>query len=269
MPTLKLLDYLWRGDHYITPGTGNSQGCVTLVSPPYKIIRSVDIGQRGHVLGIAKHDINKVDLIIVNIYAPNGHDNSKISFFNDVLDRVSEVQDSYDCERVILAGDLNVVLEANEVLNRKITQAEERVASAVKDVFNQLNVSDGWQEVNDKSYTWSSNRTGVQSYSTLDRICYNKSALKLLTKRCDWAMSLSDHAAVIARFSNLTKLTENSQKLFIPRLDARLLDDSFGRPFLIRTFNELLGQMDDSWNPHVKLEYCKMCIRSASNIATG
>ena len=42
VPTLNLLNYLWRGEYHLTPGTGNSLGCITLLCAPYKILHRVD-----------------------------------------------------------------------------------------------------------------------------------------------------------------------------------------------------------------------------------
>ena len=44
------LPYLWRGNLHLTPGTGSSCGCVTLLSSHLNIIHKVDIDNRAHVL---------------------------------------------------------------------------------------------------------------------------------------------------------------------------------------------------------------------------
>ena len=45
VPKLDLLNYLWRGEVYVTSGTGNSLGCITLMTAPFKIARCVELGQ--------------------------------------------------------------------------------------------------------------------------------------------------------------------------------------------------------------------------------
>ena len=266
---LNLLDYIWRGEHHLTPGTGNSLGCLTLVTSPFKIIHRVNIGQRGHILALTKNDVNQIDSIIANIYAPNGFDNEKLEFFTEVLEKIKEVRESFNCQKVILAGDLNVVLRDSEVINRLISTSERRVAAAVKNVLIELDMVDGWSESTNKSYTWSTNRNGVQSFSTLDRICYTKSSLALQVVKTDWGLSVSDHAAVIASLNNKNLNSDRSKSVFIPRLDNRLLEEPKGRELLTSNFVELLAQADVNWNPHVRLEHCKMCLRTAANMATG
>ena len=79
---------------------------------------------------------------------------------------------------------------------------------------------------------------------------------------------MSDHAAVIANLQiiDTTRSNGNSQ---LSRLDPRLLLDSEGVAHLDRKFRELMSQSLTGWNPHVRLEYLKMCIRTAANEAIG
>ena len=267
VPMLKILDYIWRGDYYLTPGTGNSLGCVTLISPPYKIVQSRNIDQRGHVLALTKSNVNKIECILVNIYAPNGFDDAKLKFFEDVNEALCEMIIETECNEVILAGDLNLVFKASEVANRNISAAEVRIASAVKELFNNLRLTDGWENNGGTNFTWSTNRTGTQAFSTLDRICFTNAGLVLIEKKADWSMSISDHAAVVAKFNKAVKASNVST--IISRLDQRLLQDEAGRTILKEVFENLRDQSDATWSPHVRLEYYKMCIRTAANTATG
>ena len=107
---LDLVRYLWRGDFHLTPGLGNSLGCLTLVTSPYKILTSSEIGNRAHVLVLAKDDPNRADCIIANVYAPNGFGQEKLDFFNELLETINELKANYNCDNVILGGDLNLVL---------------------------------------------------------------------------------------------------------------------------------------------------------------
>ena len=55
----------------------------------------------------------------------------------------------------------------------------------------------------------------------------------------------------------------------LSRLDSRLLLDPEGVEKLDEVFREMFEQRSPDWDPHVSLEYCKMCIRTAANTATG
>ena len=267
VPKLDLLRYLWRGEYQLTEGTGNSLGCITLVTPPYKILRSVDLEQRGHLLVLTKNDINKAELIFVNVYAPNGFDAEKLRFFEALAELIEDMKGNYQCENVIVAGDLNLVFEAVEVSNRVISPAEQRVATAVQQMMQRLGLTDAWRLAEKRHYTWTSSRSGRQAFSTLDRVLFNEAYWQLNEKVSDWALCVSDHAAVIASFNNSSNTMPKSN--LISRLDPRLLDDREGKEHLDQVFHELFDQSSPDWDPHVRLEYCKMSIRTAAATAMG
>ena len=261
---LSLVNYLWRGEHHLTPGTGNSQGCLTLVTSPYKILRTIELGSRGHILVLTENDINKAELIVANVYAPNNNDEEKIAFFSDVLDELADLEATYHCNQLFLAGDLNLVFSDSEVLNRARLASEQRVADRVKSHFDRLHWVDCWSISNEKYFTWSSNRNATQAFSTLDRIMMKGDKYALIDKKADWALSLSDHAAVLAKFQIKNV---NKRSVLISRLDPRLLDDHEAVALLDAAFNELYAQRSAQWSPHVSLESAKMCIRTAVSTA--
>ena len=265
---LDLLRYLWRGEFHITSGNGNSLGCITLVTAPYKIVKVFELGQRGHVLALSKDDLNKVELVVANVYAPNGFDREKRLFFDEALEALLEIKTTYDCDNVILGGDLNVVLNEDEVKNRAYTSVERRLADELKVLFNQSNLTDSWQKVklSQPCYTWTSNRSGQPSFSTLDRVLFTENKLSFLNVVADWSLSISDHAAVIAKFD---EIATRHHSVLIPRLDPRLLLDQEGKATMDEIFREMYDQRSADWNPHVSLEYLKLCIRTASNAAVG
>ena len=268
VPKLDLIRYLWRGEYHLTVGTGNSLGCITLITAPYKVVHSVELGQRGHVLALSKDNPNRVEIVIANAYAPNGFDNDKRTFLDELVDAVVEMRNTYNCRKVVIAGDLNLVLDEKEVKNRVYTGSERRLADDFKIMLEQAELSDGWR-IAQPSFTWTSSRTGQQSFSTLDRILFSDQTLTLEQQRADWTFSLSDHAAVIATYAEVRNHDSNSKCNFLPRLDPRLLLDQEGKQIMDETFLEMFGQQSPEWNPHVRLEYCKMCIRTAANAATG
>ena len=223
---LTVLTYLWRGDYHLTPGTGNSQGCLTLITSPYKIVHSSNIGSRAHVLVLTKNNLNAAELIVVNAYAPNGNDDEKLRFFEEVIKNVSENMVNYNCHNVVLAGDLNLVFNECEVKNRAYLNSERRVAMRVKEMFSNINLEDGWEKTSTRSFTWTSSRTGTPAFSTLDRVLFSKGVMELKSKNTDWAFSMSDHAAVIANLMFINVKTVKNPT--ISRLDPRLLLDREG-----------------------------------------
>jgi hypothetical protein len=98
------------------------------------------------------------------------------------------------------------------------------------------------------------------TYSRLDYIFVSKEVLtNISSAKVDWAFESSDHAAVIIS----VKL--NSDTIRGPgtiKLNSKLLNN----PAIVKKIEvELetaLGQAEENWNPHVKLEFMKVMIRS-------
>ena len=265
---LKLLKFLWRGDFCETPGTGAGKGCLTLLSPMLKAVKTIHYDQRAHIVVIGKSDEKRADLIVVNVYGPNQNNQDKLDFFIRLIEALADLKLEYDCERVIFAGDFNVVFDQSEVKNRSYPLTEKRLARNLKGIFSAADLSDGWHEATNETgvkFTWQSNRSGQQQFSTLDRILYGKSQLSLLTKTVNWSLSISDHAAVIARFSYPVKMARSH----ITRLDGNLLKDQDAVLIMNNVFRDLFGQRSNSWNPHQTLEFAKMSIRTAVMSSVG
>jgi hypothetical protein len=151
------LNFAWRGNYVFTPGTGNSQGCITLTNTELCIEHIQHFGNRGHyfTLNIPNED----PILVINLYAPTGYDNRKSDFFSDLFDTAS----NYDCD-LIIGGDFNVTLSDQERHCRGVTQNETAIATLVNDYIDYLSLSDIW--TGRQGHTW---RRG-KMLSRLDRI---------------------------------------------------------------------------------------------------
>ena len=250
------IPFLWRGNFHLTPGRGNSCGCLTLVSSHLNIIQAVNIDDRAHVLAIQKSNENNVSIIAANIYAPNPNTHEKIDFFEKVFEQISTLSERYSCDNIIAAGDFNLVFNESETKNRNVTSQEKRVARFVKDQMAVLNLADGWTDRT--GFTWK--RPNSNIFSTIDRILYSKLHLKLNIIKENWSYGYSDHAAVRAGLSCLNKKAPIRSK--IPRLDPSLARDKVRSLAIIRDYDEMMSTIPAHWNPHMKLEFAKMCIRT-------
>ena len=263
---LKLLKFLWRGDFCETPGTGASKGCLTLLSPMLKALRVLHFDQRAHIIVVGKSDIRRAELILVNVYGPNQNNQSKLDLFIELVEALSDLKLEYDCERVIFAGDLNVVFSKREVKNRAYPTNEQNLAKNLKSIFSAAELTDGWYEDSIESkFTWHATRNNQQYFSTLDRVLFGKTQLNLLSKEVDWSVSISDHAAVLARFG----YPVSAKRSHILRLDSGLLKDQEAVEIMNREFRELIAQKSDDWNPHQTLEFVKLSIRTAVMASIG
>jgi exonuclease III len=142
----RYLDLAWRGKYVFTPGTGNSQGCITLTNNDVTITDVEHIQNRGHNFKLT--DTDNKQALIVNIYAPLGYNNEKTEFINNILNVIA----NYYGENVILGGDCNITLTDNDSLRRQRSEAEKRIAKNINARINQYDLTDAFAEHN--GYTW-------------------------------------------------------------------------------------------------------------------
>ena len=252
------IPYIWRGNYQLTGGTGQSCGCVTLLSAHLNVVESRNIDNRAHAIDCQKSNSNKISYIIANIYAPNPNTREKTEFFEKVLDTILEMQDNHNCMTTFLVGDFNLIFNPWEAKNRNHSAQEQRVASAVKDLYQAAGLVDIWDKY--KGFTW--RRPNSNIFSTIDRILYSTDTLKVLKLQDYWSLSCSDHAAIEANFES----AENKVrvKTRISRLDPSIVKNKDLKEELEKGFNEMMSMALETWDPHLKLEFAKMSIRTVT-----
>ena len=250
------LPYLWRGNLHLTPGTGSSCGCLTLTSPHLSILRAVDVDNRAHVVVLQKQGDLAATYVVANIYAPNANNSAKMDFYNSTFDTVMELSDSYDCQNILLAGDFNLIFDSKEAKNRIYTAQEKRLANFVKDQANALALTDAMDKKN--LFTW--RRPNSEIFSTIDRLFFSKDKLILDNVSTNWSYGYSDHAAVKALFKSKEKRPLSRSK--ITRLDPSLAKSQRYSTEIELGYHTMLSSMPPDWNPHLKLEFAKVCIRT-------
>ena len=250
------IPYIWRGNFYQTPGSGNSCGCITLLSSHINVIKGHNIDDRAHVIACQKAGETGIKFIIANIYAPNPNSNEKIDFFEKVFEVLQDLKDRYNCSRCLIAGDFNLNFNANEMKNRMYSTQEKRIAKHVKELAKEINLKDVWKE--NHNFTW--RRPNSEIFSTIDRILYTKDNTKLMSCKSNWSLSFSDHAAVEAAFSYEDKTLGPRSRVI--RLDPSLAKDQSAKVTIVREVEEMMAGAPGSWNPHQRLEFLKVCVRT-------
>ena len=251
------IPFLWRGNLHLTPGTGNGRGCLMLVSNHLNVIAKRDIADRGHVLALQKQGEQKTSYIIANIYAPNAHNADKISFFEEVIDTILEFEERFDCNNVLMIGDFNLIFKDREKDNRSFSGNEKRIASTIARLLGEIDLRDAWN--GQVAFTW--RRANSNTFSMLDRVMYRSGVLEKLSIQTNWSVSSSDHAAVEASFK-LIGSSRPPKRANIPRLDPCLLKNPETALEIRREFDEMFATCGTTWDPHLKLEFAKMCLRT-------
>ena len=251
------IPFLWRGNFHLTPGTGNGRGCVTLFSNHLNVVTHSTLDDRAHILVLQKSGDLKISYIVANVYAPNIHNEDKIMFFDEVLDRVTEFEERYECDNVLLLGDFNLIFKESEKLNRVFSGNEKRVAASVGRLLREADFSDAWTDRTD--YTW--RRPNSNTMSVLDRVMYRAGKLKRVSIKSNWAITSSDHAAVEVNFKTVGQ-SNGGCKVKIARLDPSLLTCKSLADQIRQEFVDMFSTSDGCWNPHTTLEFAKVCLRS-------
>ena len=250
------LPYIWRGNFNLTPGIGNSGGCVTLLSSHINVVACRNLNSRGHILACQRQGDQHTSFVIANIYAPNPNNADKIEFFNELFDLISEMEDTHDCSNIIIAGDFNLTFSELETKNRLHTSQEKRVAAVVKGMINNSNLQDVW--TGRSGFTWK--RANADTFSTIDRILFSPSSLELKYLHLNWALSFSDHALVEAGFVLKRKIMKPRSK--IPRIDPSLAKCADTSRILYSEVGDMMRGLPQGWDPHMKLEFLKVSIRT-------
>ena len=246
------IPFLWRGNFHLTPGRGNSLGCVTLLSSHLNIIANREFDGRGHVLVCQRLGDTTASFIICNIYAPNANNQDKIDFFETVFDTILEFEQTFDCSNILVMGDFNLVFKNSECKNREYGRSERQVSTAVKSMIGTANLEDLW--ANNPRFTW--RRPNSDTFSSIDKILFNKSCVEAGSIYVNWSLGFSDHAAIEVGFKVLSREVKPRSK--ISRLDPSLIKE------IIDEVGEMYGRHLPTWNPHLKLEYAKVCIRTVT-----
>lgn len=157
---------------------------------------------------------------------------------------------------MLIAGDINQILESKEAKNRLHTVQEKRIAEGVKERINLMQLKDCW-EVN-KSFTW--RRPNSSIFSAIDRVLHSGETLSLNSVTANWSFSFSDHAAVVTSFKPADKKHLSRSK--ITRLDPSLATSPHFKMLIEQGFNSMIESAPPDWNPHLWLEFTKMCTRT-------
>jgi exonuclease III len=241
------LELVWKGKHIFTPGTGNSQGCITLLNYESQILNQTDFDNRGHMAEIVLPNQEKIT--IYNIYAPNGYAQDKRHFFENIVAHLGQSR----TWNVMLAGDFNLTLTESDRYNRQTCQGEKNISRYLSTELSDLGLNDNWLGYD--GMTW---RRGT-SMSRLDRIYSKISGYRLKEIKIDWTLCESDHAAVIATFN---PLMSNKCKIKPCRLNSRVLQNNESLSELKNYLREQLLTIDQAEDPHMTLEFAKMTIRT-------
>ena len=251
------LKYIWKGQHIFTESDGSGSGVITLLSDNIIVREQIDIGQDMHIALVdVLENRNKTELILANIHSPCAHNKDKLAFFKSMRTEIDKLRHKYPDAKTIISGDFNTTFKDKERCGTIRSNAEMNIANKINSYFNDLNLIDCWESDSLNQMTW---RHG-EKMSRLDRIQWSSELeANILKVETDWTYTQSDHCVVIV------KLGSNARKAHdkIVRIDTLFMSNVLLKHKFLSELSTRIEQIKDTnMNPHQKLEFLKMTIRS-------
>jgi hypothetical protein len=171
---------------------------------------------------------------VAGIYGPSANDdNASCLFYQEVLDTLVELQNTFQTRSLIMAGDFNAVLAPEDSSSEHVTKR--RTTELLKQLLEDYHLTDIATITNNKQHTWF-RRNNNRVSSRLDLILTN---LPVTRPKYVTSITIFDHAWVQASFGQKRESTIPSMKDYVLGSDEFLVN-----------FYELLDQRLTTCAPH-------------------
>ena len=254
---------LFNGTAIMDEGDRNQRGVCILVPEGFEVCGSRSSGIGRWIIAVLKiKDLDNQKLVLSNIYAPNDHRES-VGFYREFFRELDEVIESMVLQNEsfesAIIGDFNVVLDrVAGASNRVGSRPEIELASLVTEAMIDRSMVEPVEFQRENSHTW---RRG-NCLSKLDYVFLSR-ALQAKQSRAHlrWYEfgAFYDHASLRVSFrKDLTTMKGRSfPKLF--KSDIKLEAD---RRWLADQLGQIEAQIPQGWDPHTRLDFVKMMLRS-------
>ena len=259
---LVLLESIWEGSVHISPGTGGSKGVITLCTRNLNTI-CFKTDEEGRFLFTTIKLPNNRLINTANLYSPNDHNLSyqfiseTFNEWNDFCINAMAYTTDQSLTSSVIAGDFNCVLNLQDSQQRTWSAKEQHLADHIRtNIENQEMYDSAIRSQNGNNFTW--NRGEI--FSKIDHIFVTHDLLASTTKyNTIWDLVKSDHAAI--QISINLEVKSNRGRSY-PKLS---LSDLKGNGVIGEIRDEIHKAIKDfppHWNPHLKLDYIKLVIRT-------
>ena len=257
----KIIDTYWKGGYVSSCISTNSAGVMILFGGGYECIeKSTDAGGR-FAVAVLESDIIKV--IVANVYCPNDHVDSKV-FMENVYDKIYEIMDRHTDAFLILGGDFNACMSANDSMNRAGSANERLLTDYIKANNSTCEIMDSYRSVESSAgYTW----TRQACQSRLDYIFVSQYLTSRITRvEVSYSFEQSDHAAVMVEMHVNEDIKVGPG---LTKVNSAVLSDPVQLLAVKAEISEMMGQIPVEWDPHQRLEFLKVAIRTTVSEAVG
>jgi len=233
----------------------NKAGVILFFNNNFELNRKITDEQSRYIIAVIEN--TTIKLIVGNVYFPNDH-RCAYSFGEEYYRQIRNTQADYPEHYVVTMGDYNACFGLEDSIQRVNTKVEADLTKMLRNQNEVCELGDTYRLSHRQGgFTW---KRG-SCFSRLDYIFMSNYLMgRILKVETNWSFEKSDHAAVSC-FLNIDEKVKKGPG--IARLNGRLLDNKELKESIRKKIVELAGQIIPSWNPHIKLEYMKMSIRSA------
>ena len=257
-----LLESVWEGSVNVSPGTGGSRGVITLCTSKFKTISfKTDVEGRFLFTTIKLPDNRLINTI--NLYSPNDH-NQSFQFITEVFNEWN----SYYIKSLtfttnpllissIIAGDFNCVLKPQDSQQRTWSSKEQRLADHILTNIESQDLYDSvLRSQNGNNFTWNRGNT----FSKIDHVFVSKDILEATVKYSTlWDLIKSDHAAIQITINFNSNCSRGRSYPKLSLLDLKG-DDTVR--IIREEIKKAIEESPPHWNPHMRLDYVKLVIRT-------
>ena len=258
----KILDSNWKHKYIRNCSHSNKKGVVLLFQNDY-IVNNLKIDKDERYI-IADIENDKSNIIIGNVYFPNTIKEAT-SFCEDFYTHYLEFQFNNPSAICTIMGDFNTCFDSSDYINRSERPGEVHLAKLIRLNNEACGITDSYRHRHPEGgYTW--NRGTC--FSRLDYIFISKDKVSNVTEnKINWELDKSDHAA-LSCFLKIGEVIVRGRG--IVGINSKLMDKESNLVEINNQLKSLIEQIPDYWNPHTKLEYAKVAVRSVfANVAAS
>ena len=246
----KLIDEGWGENYHFCKGTNRSKGLITLFSKKIKKENTEIVYSKERII-VSKIKIGESHIYVINVYGPC-NESEKFIFMDNIKKELEKIkQDNH----IILLGDFNIVMSNENDIVAGFPH-KEKIVRKLNENINELGLSDIWRLRNNgrKSFSWSSSKPFTAR--RLDYIFLSEELVNFCNKIKMEEFGYTDHKVVEIE-CNFNKLEKGPGYY---KFNTSLLHN-------VECVNEIKQEIMKAENldldPHLKLEYVKIKIKSA------
>ena len=257
-----LLESIWNGSINVSVGSGVSKGVIMLLTKDLSTV-AFKADLEGRYLITTINLGHNYYIHTMNVYAPNNHVISKQFFkcsfeaWDSYLNAQSALLPLNHLSSSIIAGDFNCVINNHDFQNRSWTAKEKDLANTIQTKMEErMLYNTVLRSSYGNNFTWNRGNT----FSKIDHVYCSIDLLNIIAKyNTEWDFVKTDHAAICLTLKGNSQTVRGRSYVKLNASDLKNVGD---REAIKEEIIRAISEFPMHWNPHQKLDYIKMTIRT-------